>query len=94
MVEIAICYYGMTRSTRFVYKSHHENIFDVIKMAGINYDIFMHTWSTPHNRIWNNISEVPIDYDEYQLLAPTGYRCDNQEEYLKTVNMADYFDHR
>jgi hypothetical protein len=94
MVEIAICYYGMTRSTRFVYKSHHENIFDVIKMSGINYDIFMHTWSTPYNRIWNKISEVPIDYNEYQLLAPTVYRCDKQEDYLKTVNMADYFDHR
>lgn len=67
MVEIAICYTGDSDSIQNVYQSHHENIFDVMKMAGIQYDVFIHTWN---------------DSDNYQLLVPTGYRCDDKEEFL------------
>ena len=67
MVEVAICYTGDQKSIKDVYHSHHENIFDVMKMAGIHYDIFIHTWN---------------DSDDYQLLVPTSYRCDDKEEFL------------
>jgi len=70
MVEVAICYSdGNNDSIQNTYHSHHENIFDVMKMAGIQYDIFIHTWN---------------DSDNYQLLVPTVYRCDNKEEFLKS----------
>ena len=69
MVEVAICYTGGSESIQNVYHSHHEYIFDIMKMAGIQYDIFIHTWN---------------DSDDYQLLVPTSYRCDDKEEFLKS----------
>ena len=75
MVEVAICYTGDQESIQDIYHSHHEYIFDVMKMAGIQYDIFIHTWN---------------DSDDYQLLVPTSYRCDDKEEFLKSCSANEH----
>jgi hypothetical protein len=85
--RIAICYWGMTRSTRYVYKSHHENLFSVLKSSGLDIDIYIHSWKTDKNVIWGNTSSVPIDYEEYKLLEPTEYKLDDQQAYLDSIQL-------
>jgi hypothetical protein len=93
MVKLAICYWGMTRSTKHVYESHYTNLFNILKTNNIEYDIFMHTWRTENNEniIHDNPHSISIDYDEYKLLNPTYYKIENQSEFLETITFSDYF---
>ena len=92
MKSIAICYWGLTRSTKKIYKSHFDNLFNILNTSeNYNYDVFMHTWKTDDNYIWENISIYPIDYEEYKLLSPTYYTIDNQDDFLNSINFNDYF---
>jgi len=91
MTKIAICYWGMTRSTKFVYNSHMENLYDILKTHNIDYKIFMHTWETDTNIIWESSCDIPNDYDEYMLLKPNFYKIEKQNDFLKTLNFENYF---
>jgi hypothetical protein len=93
MVRIAICYWGMTRSTKIVYNSHINNLFKVLENNGIEFDVFMHTWETlaKHYIVWDNFCNTKVDYEEYKLLNPTFYKIDKQNEFLDTINFNDYF---
>ena len=93
MVKIAICYWGMTRSTKYVYNSHINNLFNVFKSNNIDYDIFMHTWKTGVNgqNIGLNYCNFLVDYEEYKLLNPNFYKIDNQDDFLHRLNFEDYF---
>lgn len=90
-LNIAICYWGMTRSTKKVYKSHQSCLFDRLTENNINYKIFMHSWKTSTNLIWGQESSTPIDYDEYKLLNPDYYHLDNQSDFLDNITFSDYF---
>ena len=48
--DFAIVYFGLTRSTKKVYKSHIDNIFNQLKHYNLNYKTFMHTWKTNDNK--------------------------------------------
>jgi hypothetical protein len=97
-MKIAICYFGMTRSTRFVYRSHHERLFNIFKQNNIEYDIFMHTWKTKNDE--NIISDpssrehlcnIKVDYEEYKLLNPTFYKIESQDDFLNIIEFENYF---
>jgi len=90
-MRIAICYWGLTRSTKKVYQTHHDQLFKPLKDAGVEFEVYMHTWCTNAPMLWWNPAPEP-DYEEYKLLTPTHYQIDNQEEYLATLDMSKYFD--
>ena len=92
-MEIAIIYFGLTRSTKKVFYSHKYNITDVLEKNNITYTIFMHTWKTKDNTqniLGNNIRHK-IDYTEYKLLHPEFYKIDSQDEFLASINISNYF---
>lgn len=90
MGRIAICYWGLTRSTKHIYTSHQQHLYGPLKENGHTYDVFIHTWRTSTPRTWNR-PDPPIDEAEGNFLGPTRLQIDDQDEWLKTVNMADYF---
>lgn len=90
--RLAICYYGLTRSTRFVYKSHFENLFEPLKAAGIEFDIFLHTWFTENPTTWTGKDAIPINPDEAGLLKPTVMKIDNEDEFIESVDISKYHD--
>jgi hypothetical protein len=90
--NVAICYYGMTRSLKSTYKSHENFLFNILKANYIRYEIFMHTWNTGiYNIIGDKVSDVPIDYEQYKVLNPNYYQINNQNEFINTINLEDYF---
>ena len=91
--DFAIVYFGLTRSTKKVFMSHIEKIFEELHHHGKTFKIFMHTWRTNDNRqkIWETISPIEIDYLEFKLLNPDFYKIDNQDEFLENINMDHYF---
>lgn len=92
-MRVAVCYFGLTRSTRYVYKSHHDHLFDVLKRNNIDYKIFMHTWKVNQNIVWDKSYKQPIDEQEYTLLKPDVYVIQNQDEYTTELmnNFHKYF---
>ena len=92
--KIAICYFGLTRSIKKVYKTHINLIFKVLESENIDYTIFMHTWKTGDDKqyVWGEISNTKIDYDEYKLLSPDKYKIELQDDFLETIKLEDYFD--
>lgn len=83
-MRVAIVYWGTTRSTKKVYRSHEENVFRVLKNNNISYKVFMHSWKTNNNKayVWNDLVDQEIDYNEYKLLNPEEYIIDNQDIFL------------
>jgi len=93
MTKIAICYWGMTRSTKYVYKSHFDNLYNVLKNNSIDYEIFMHTWKVENNKniIWENAINIDVDYNEYLLLNPNYYKIEEQKAFTDQLNFSNYF---
>lgn len=91
--DFAIVYFGLTRSTKKVFKSHINNVFNQLRYNRLTYKTFMHTWKTSDNKqkVWQNTIEKEIDYDEYKLLYPDFYKIDCQDEFIQTIDMNDYF---
>ena len=94
MTKISICYWGMTRSTKYIFESHVKNLYDILKNNNIDFNIFMHTWETKNNTniIWEHPCDIPVDYEEYKLLKPDFYKIENQCDFLNTINFDNYFD--
>ncbi len=91
-LKVAVCYWGLTRSTKKVYPSHFEKVFNVLDANGIEYDIFMHTWQLAgKQRVWWNEISIPIDYEEYKFLNPKFYRIDNQDMFTNHLDFGKYF---
>jgi len=91
-MRVAVLYWGMTRSTRFVYQSHIDKLFTPLTDSGISYDVFMHTWHVEEgNIIWENVTHIPIEYEEYKLLEPTHYQIDSQDAFLKDLVFSEYY---
>ena len=91
--DFAIVYCGLTRSLKQTHESHKKYIFDVLTKHKLTYKKFMHTWKTKDDKqyVWENIIPQKIDYSEYRLLSPDLYKLDNQDEFLESVDMNNYF---
>ena len=90
--KIAICYSGLTRSTKKVYQSHFDKVFHPLEEGGIDYDVFIHTWRTKaKQRIWETEINKPIDYQEYLLLNPDYYQLDDQDVFTDALDFSQYF---
>lgn len=90
-MKVAICYFGLTRSTRRVYQSHHALLFAPLKAAGAAVDVYMHTWQTDTPCVWFTPAP-PLDYDEYKLLEPNAYVIDKQDDFIATIDFGRMFD--
>ena len=92
-IDFAILYFGLTRSAKNIYESHINHLYKVLERNKLTYKKFMHTWGTRDGtqNIWENIIPQKIDYSEYKLLNPDFYKIDNEEEFLQSINMDDFF---
>jgi hypothetical protein len=91
--DIAIVYFGLTRSTKKVFETHKTKIFDILDKHNVTYKKFMHTWKTKDDiqLVWENIDSKKIDYEEYKLLSPDFYKLENQENFTENLTIDDYF---
>jgi hypothetical protein len=91
--DFAIIYFGLTRSTKKVYKSHIECIFNELKKNNLTYQTFMHTWQIKGDiqMVWDQEIPQKIDYTEYNLLEPDIYQIEQQDAFIESLNMDDFF---
>ena len=91
--DFAIIYFGLTRSVIKTHETHKKYVFDVLKKENLTYKTFIHTWKTKDDRqnIWEDIIPQKINYGEYKLLSPDYYKLDDEDDFLESINMDDYF---
>lgn len=91
--DFAIIYFGLTRSIKKTHESHRDHIFNILKRENLTYKTFIHTWKTKDDiqNVATNILPQKIDYSEYRLLSPDYYKLDNENDFLESINMDNYF---
>ncbi len=69
----AICFYGILRSMDIVLPTIEHHIFDAIKKAGDEYDVFVHTYSmeTYYNPRAKEKKMAYTHNDDFKPLQPT-----------------------
>jgi hypothetical protein len=91
--DFALVYYGLTRSVKKTHESQFKHIFDVLDKNNLTYKKFMHTWKTADDvqNVWENVISDKIDYSEYKLLDIDFYKLDDEDEFIESLNMDNYF---
>lgn len=91
MPRIAICYWGLVRTLREVLPSQQKYVYSELEKAGLEYDVFFHSWSTDKNLVWNREMTEQIEYDTIDLVHPLKKQIDDQSEFLKTIDFSKYY---
>ena len=90
--KIALCFYGLCRSTNYTIDSINKYIFDALKELKFEYDIYLHTYkvTTPYTNIRNSEENIMLDNELYKLIKPDVYKIDDQDEIKKTLDFVKY----
>ena len=91
-MKVALCFWGLTRSLKYTLPSIQTNILDALKEAGIDYEIFMHTYKfkTPYQNPRAGEMNLTLDFNEYKLLQPNHIMVEDQDEIKNTINIYKY----
>lgn len=79
--KFAICFFGLTRSLKYTIGGIRKNIYDVLRDAGIEYDVYVHTYDLEHLTLRRSNEDCDLDWREYRLLEPDEVRVTSQEEF-------------
>ncbi len=91
-MKVALIFWGLTRSLRFCYPFHKQHILDVLKKAGIEYDIFIHTYhfESPYSNKWSGEHHIALDFEEYKVLEAKYVIRDNQDEVCQEIQPSSF----
>ena len=95
-MKIALCFWGICRSTDKTIDSIKTNIHNVLKENDIEYDTYVHTYHIS-NLYSNERAGEPIqdiNNDLYVLLEPNFIEIDDQEAVDKTLDLQSYKTHK
>jgi len=91
--KVAILFFGLTRSTDVVLESIQKKLFNPITEAGLDYDIFLHTYilESPYVNQWAGENITNYDNEQYKLLNPKYVVLDRQADIIRQTNFEDYY---
>jgi hypothetical protein len=91
-MKVAVSFWGLCRSTDKIIESLHRNVFDILRNAGIQYDVFVHTFSInrPYTNIRSGEQSLMLDNSLYTLLNPKEALIEDQDEVDKRLNLHSY----
>jgi hypothetical protein len=86
-MKVCICFFGLTRSLKNTIDSLNCNVFKLLDLNNIKYDIYLHTYDLKIlTNIRSNEKNCILDTDEYKLLNAKEYIIDNQDEFDKNFD--------
>ena len=90
-MQVALGFFGITRSLKFTIDSIKHNIPDSLNELGYDFKIFLHTYALDsYNNVRTGESTTQMDNDEYKLLNPDYFVIENQDEVKKNLNLEQY----
>jgi hypothetical protein len=81
-MKVALCFWGLCRSTHLTIASIQTHIFDALKQQGIEYDVFLHSYTLfrPYTNTRTGETECQIKNTNWKYLQPTKATIENQDE--------------
>lgn len=91
-MKVALCFWGICRSTHLTIESIQTHIFDALKQQNIEYDIFCHTYRIDHEYTNLRADEIKcmLHNDNWTLLNPTKGFVENQDEVDQRLQLPSY----
>ena len=95
MRDVALCFFGITRSLKYTKESIKKNMIDILEKNGFKVDIFMHTYQIKGAYRNYRAKEFTneIDNEEYKLLKVDHLQIDDQDEIKIKLNLKQYRSH-
>ena len=91
-MKVALCFWGLCRSTHLTIASIQTHIFDALKHQGIEYDIYCHTYEIHHTYTNVRADEIKciLRNDNWKLLEPTYISLENQDKIDAGLDLESY----
>jgi len=95
-MHIAICLWGICRSSRYTYESFKKHILDKLTEFGFTYDILLHTYIIGHTYINRRAGEVgcTLDNAAWKIFNPTKSIIEDQGVVDAQLDLHKYRTHR
>jgi hypothetical protein len=93
--KVAICFFGLCRTTNYTIKSIKYNIFNFFTKYNLEYDTYLHTYeiNKDYNNSWSGEKNFKINNDNWKLLNPKEYLIEDEDEVIKKINISIYRTH-
>jgi hypothetical protein len=94
-MRIAICFWGLCRSTQYTKDSLERFLFSVLKSAGADYDVYLHGLliDGEYTNHRSNETNINLDQSLWKYLAPTVYSLEHQKEIDVELPIERYLTH-
>ncbi len=90
--RLAICYWGLQRSSKFVYESHAAQVHEPLHKAGIPFDIYLHTWYSKEFWVVDKRDTVSTaNNTDWTYLRPNVVQVDSQDEFLQNISFSEFY---
>jgi hypothetical protein len=94
-MKVAICIWGLCRSTEHTYDSFKTNILNVLESNGIEYSIFLHTWNLfeKYHNPRAGERNVFLKNTTWKYYSPKAYCIENQTLVDPKLKLSSYRRH-
>ena len=91
-MKVALCFWGLTRSLDHTLESIESCIFQPLRDAGIEYSIFLHTYTIyrPYTNIRAGEVGLQLKNTAWRSLQPTSAIIENQDDVDTNLNLTAY----
>lgn len=91
-MRVAICSWGICRSTDYTIESIEHNIFNPLRNADIEYDIYLHTYNLykPYENVRSGEYNIQMKNTLWKLLKPIASCIENQEDIDNILQLEKY----
>jgi hypothetical protein len=91
-MRVAICFWGICRSTDYTIESIENNIFSPLRNSGVEYDTFVHTYTlyAPYENRRAGEYGIQLKNTLWKLLKPTCVNVDHQASIDARLHYEDY----
>jgi hypothetical protein len=91
-MKVALCFWGICRSTDHTISSIERHIFQPLKDAGIEYDTYIHTYRLfrPYSNPRAGERALQLKNTLYKLLRPTNVSVENQDSVDHQLHLEQY----
>lgn len=94
-MRVAICFWGLCRSTHYTLDSLERWLFSILRNAGIDYTIYLHalTIEGPYNNPRSQEKDQVLDTNVWNHLKPDLYSIENQADVDTKLSIETYLTH-
>lgn len=91
-MHIAICLWGIFRSSDYTYTSFKHNILDTLTSFGFTYDILLHTYIINHEYVNARSREraSKLDNDKWKMYFPDKFIIDEEADADEIIDLLKY----